>query len=435
MKEHALNGTRRSACAIRREDYELYHIQMPFLLRRDRRRAYLYRELEKEHPCFSDRCACDTTYRLKQGKLVAHVAVVDSLRLAQYHLQFPGRKLVLEEERKRIVFMEGKQKLFVPLSAVIVFVATLLFIYMSTRYVLGYQMFGKKNMGTKSKITSNQKDVGISNQQSDYEQSLAQTHTVQPEAICSELLQSIKKNDGTLSRFIYKRNSTETSGYTYEIQAAVSGCYPEQLSYVQSDAEEKIPVTITVSPITYENKIPFFSTNVSCDTGLYEYGTVTENSIARSVNLPALRNVILYSNATIDYEDSAAKQITFTATPDQFVLAAEALASFAKTNSLSFDEVSFSFEKRVDSGASVSKVKCTISISSAEEAHGSTILSLLARYGIKRQQRKEQTVKKALPTRSVAKINGEKIGQIVTADGRRVTYYRDANGKIKEVSE
>ncbi len=75
---------------IQKDDYDLYKILIPFNLHGNKRKKYINRELEKMHPGFSDLCVYDLKYTFGHKKLIANVAVMNALKLAEY--QFRSKK-------------------------------------------------------------------------------------------------------------------------------------------------------------------------------------------------------------------------------------------------------------------------------------------------------------------------------------------------------
>ena len=80
--------------AVKREHYELYNFNIPFILQKSKREKFLFRELEKCHPCFGQTSSVDSHLYLKKGTLFARVAVMDQVRLLEYQSKNPfGLKL------------------------------------------------------------------------------------------------------------------------------------------------------------------------------------------------------------------------------------------------------------------------------------------------------------------------------------------------------
>jgi len=90
---------------IRKTDYDSYGIPVPFgVLRKRQMKSFLRNELEKQHPCFSNRCCVDVKYSVKGKRIFADVVVMEKLGLAEYRKRFPGQSFVLEGNTRRKVF-------------------------------------------------------------------------------------------------------------------------------------------------------------------------------------------------------------------------------------------------------------------------------------------------------------------------------------------
>ena len=97
---------------ISKKDYERYSVRMPFrvfLSRPGSRKRFLFGELEKLHPCFSDECTFDSKLKLGKKGLVSDVVVMNSLKLSEYKTRFLGKRLFLEGNPEKCVF--GKNRI------------------------------------------------------------------------------------------------------------------------------------------------------------------------------------------------------------------------------------------------------------------------------------------------------------------------------------
>ena len=93
---------------ILKKDYECYSLRVPWKLSFGRRRKnFLFGELEKMHPCFSNECRFDSRLKLSKSGIKTDVVVMSGLKLAEYKARFPGKKLYLEENLSKSVFGFG----------------------------------------------------------------------------------------------------------------------------------------------------------------------------------------------------------------------------------------------------------------------------------------------------------------------------------------
>ena len=100
---------------VQKKDYESYSIAFPLKCALGRRRRkFLVKELEKRHPRFSTANCFDTKMTLSRGRLTADVVVMEKARLLEYKNLFPDKTLALESRERRSVF-KSDEKLLKPL--------------------------------------------------------------------------------------------------------------------------------------------------------------------------------------------------------------------------------------------------------------------------------------------------------------------------------
>ena len=114
---------------ICKKDYERYSVKMPFrvFLSRNRSRdRFLFGELEKLHPCFSDECTFDSKFKFGKKGLLSDVVVMNRLKLSEYKAQAFGNRLFLEENPEKSVFKKrGKPVVLIISMAALAFVCCL----------------------------------------------------------------------------------------------------------------------------------------------------------------------------------------------------------------------------------------------------------------------------------------------------------------------
>ena len=127
---------------IRKYDFERYEVLLPFLCASGRRkRNYLFGELEKMHPCFSDEFCFDLDFRrvTKKG-IYSDVFVINKRKLAEYEEKrcLQGAGFLLENQNgKRRFFVSGKMKSMLAgcTLCVLVAVTRIIFAAVGTRKV------------------------------------------------------------------------------------------------------------------------------------------------------------------------------------------------------------------------------------------------------------------------------------------------------------
>ena len=104
---------------LRKDDFEKYEIVLPFsAVLGKRRKKYLYSELEKMHPCFSDEFCFDTAVR-KIGKkgISTDVLVMSKRKLAEYEgkRNFSGTGFFAGKQKHRFFVNEKMRFIFLSL--------------------------------------------------------------------------------------------------------------------------------------------------------------------------------------------------------------------------------------------------------------------------------------------------------------------------------
>ncbi|MBO4532675.1 MAG: hypothetical protein J5726_03150 [Treponema sp.] len=99
------------------KDYDFYSFVFPLkAFPKAKRNKYIYSQLEKMHPCFSDSCCFDYKFRLEKKEVRADVIVMQKYTLAEYKNK---SKRIIIPERKGKVFFSGIKPLKVVTAAVL----------------------------------------------------------------------------------------------------------------------------------------------------------------------------------------------------------------------------------------------------------------------------------------------------------------------------
>ena len=69
---------------VRKNDYELYLMNIPWTLLGKKRKQYIRRELEKVHPCFGEQYSFDSKTCIRKGKIQTLIAVMDKVKILEY---------------------------------------------------------------------------------------------------------------------------------------------------------------------------------------------------------------------------------------------------------------------------------------------------------------------------------------------------------------
>ena len=405
--------------ALSNEDYELYRISLPLFQRRASRNAFISHELEKMHPCFSDRFTCDTKLRFEKGKLMARVTVIDKLRLAQYKLKFPGLLFIIEEKRKEYVFLSTKNKLLWCASIVFLLVAIsgAVFACRSNLMLHRQSALAKEGSGGEQTAPVQQKSPSL-------------------QEVCSALFAAVRSQGGSVMQCSLSTSQTHEKQLC-EMNATLSGCYPE--SMVTRMNELGVPSSaLIISPVSYSNKIPTFA--FACSIAETYTPAASEVLIdSQKVCAPlvyGLRNQLLSENAEIISEDSANGILSFQIAKNYFAPAVEKCESFLQKTSGHLSSIALEQNE--------TSISCSVTVSQDNGIFFEKTLSLFAScFADKRipspVERNETPLMKKngiKKTQQVTETNGEtvriKVGQITTADGTCLVYYKNAQGLIME---
>lgn len=112
------------------KDYDTYKISIPLKKIYPKQvKKYIFSELEKMHPCFSEKDAVDCKFSFGKKGVQANVTVLEALTLAGYKKSYPKAILCTNEGRK--VFLDNKQKKISIITALCVFLIFCSSLYLS----------------------------------------------------------------------------------------------------------------------------------------------------------------------------------------------------------------------------------------------------------------------------------------------------------------
>ena len=223
---------------IQKKDYERYSVRLPFrvfLSRRTNRSRYLFGQLEKLHPCFSDECTFDSKTRIGRKGLVSDVVVMNSLKLSEYKTRFLGKKLFLEGNPEKCVFKKKGVKAFI-FCGLLVFMALCAFFFTGIKGAEAAQ--GRSPVPEEKEVTTEEKNI-----------SSLQEGKV-PGELTDLFLTIIEGESAFLSELEWKCDGMNESFF-----ASVGYIHPERL--LKSGE-------IELSAVTYRDNLPFFTAKGKC---------------------------------------------------------------------------------------------------------------------------------------------------------------------------
>ena len=357
-------------------DYDFYTMKLPLsLIRRRKRAVFVRRELEKRHPQFSEKCCADTRFLFRRGKILAEVAVMDTLRLAEYRKKYPGRHLFLEGKPDRAVFIRHKGWKKGGLMATTALAALLL---LGRHYLIPHEAETEK--------------VEVA-------EAVADSMLLPPESLLLSVLSAVGKKGGRIASLAWQGGNCTFS---------VTGCHPEDIA------------SRTACSVSYANNEPRFELKlpVSYTSALLSGGD--QNF------LPQLRKVLLQNGVVILREEAGENDVSLTLFCSQQNLTA-ALKVCAEEA-----EVSHWHERalRLQSGENGCDLKVGFSTGSRFYENQSPF-QVLASYAwlFKPKVLKEKIIPRTVAAESISPRR-DKVGEIKRINGDVFAYYRMQDGSI-----
>lgn len=382
---------------VKQHDYEHYLIPLPMnALFGKKRKSYLFSELEKRHPCFSDEFCFDTRLRFEKRHLFFDVVVISKMKLVEYRRKLKKYSSgVRFENLKNRQWFDDKKKYLKVLSIFIV--------------LIGASLFLKFNHQRKNKVTTESKVP---------EQSIiiAPQNLPSVNEFCSKLLNVVFQNDGKINNFEWK-----TDGYKESINCAMKNVFPEQF-------EDFLDVT-DFSEIKYVNDIPNIS--FSGDKKLANENVFPKKNVEKYELYESIRKVLFRSGTRIISEKRNPYCISFYFSNGNGVL--EDLFNLLKTYDPGISKVTLSC-----SDDNVFFMEMTLSPVFANSE--GLDLSILNKYlGLFLNKEKIQKVqidyKKEIHKEKNNNQNLKKIGEVVYSDGGKTSFYKNELNKTIKIFE
>ena len=236
--------------SVKKDDYELYSFPMPFLLKKSRRKNYIAKKLEQLHPCFSDNCCYDAKYRLKKGKLIAAVAVMDKVKLAEYKTGGKRHLPLKFGEENKLEFFNSEKMLNISLALAIVFLATIL----SVSYAIHSKT--KAQAAKATKVSSS--TVAAKTEAESFDRAIQQ-NIVQAYKTLDDFLQSTRKSGGTIKNCSLIFLEDQNNEQAYKMNFSMKECFPQDFPTAEENAKESQRI---FSAVTYSNSKPEFSASL-----------------------------------------------------------------------------------------------------------------------------------------------------------------------------
>ncbi|MBQ7157871.1 MAG: hypothetical protein IJS09_00390 [Treponema sp.] len=356
-------------------DYDFYTMRLPLsVIRRRKRSVFVRRELERRHPQFSEKCCADTKYLFRRGKLMAEVAVMDTLRLAEYRKRFPDKRLFLEGKPDRAVFARRHGNLGKAIFMAVAGVCAL---------------FGWKYMKPQQEQTVTEEPVAVA----------AAAVLLTPEKLLASILSCISRKGGCVTALKWQAGNCTFS---------VTGCHPEDIA-----PDTACAVSYAHNEPRFELKMPVAYTNALLAGGDNQF-------------LPHVRNQLLKSGIVILREEAGAKDVSI----QMFCKherVSDALKICAEQSDLhQWHERAIQLQSN-DSGCDI-RLSFSAGARFYEELSPFQVIATYASVFVPKQQEEKIVPRNRRAEEMV--VSREKIGEIKRINGEIFSYYRLHDGSI-----
>lgn len=380
------------------EDCEIYKFKIPFIINKNKRNAFISKELEKEHPCFSNNCCFDTKYKFENKGLVAKIAVMNKVRLEQYKREFHKKNIIAQDNEK--YFVDKKQNIFTTISF---FCILIVFFSVSFCFIKNSQ--AEKMKKKEKMLKSNKKEQIAFFNKSLYE----------------NIFESIEEHNGKIEQFDFDmaQDTIKSNNHT---KIKLNNCFPEDIF---NSSANKLCYEINFSSVAYNKNKPNFTLEFT-DCKTYFFSNKEINANTESI-IHDVRNQIILNNGNVNFEDEKNNEIEFSIDNVQMKKLITNINSILKKLKYCCTKISIiSLEKTLNINLTIYKnqnIECF------------DMLEIISNY-IELFTLNRNTLKQSLT--NIVKVeneNNELIGKIKTAEGKIICYYKNKDGKIMEEEE
>ena len=414
------NAVEKNELIIKRSDFEKYQLVLPyrFLFGRSRQR-FIYSELEKMHPCFSDEFYFDSKIKgLSKKGAVSDVMVIHKYTLAEYETKRPvsgslfkrliGSGFFAESCKEGKIFVNKRIRI---MGSLITFLLVLAVLLLSTAFLSIFK-HSRKNPDIQMLPTADTEALVI----------VPANETDEKKAsICESFFSELRSGGGKLQFFQWK-----IDGFNEVFKSKILDLYPEQLSSVK------------VFDVIYENARPVIEISESRKLKPDEK-SFAEQTVNKAFNgeesFRSIRSLIFENGGKLKKESLNPYSVEFSCKKERAAAILSAIDECFCKNGKRTAFINISEEKgewNVSTGEMDFRMGDFASVIS---------LKLLADnfdlfYGTKeRKNDYKNDNPKTVKNKNIEKDYGVKIGEIKNADGKKVCFYKNAEGKILKIKE
>ena len=410
---------------LRESDYEKYQLVLPyrFLFGR-RRQRFIYSELEKMHPCFSDEFCFDSNVRKFSRKgLVSDVLVIHKFTLAEYETRrdASGNGFFVSFCKHHRFFKDGKVKQLFLVKALIV-VCVLFCVFFS---MAGSGFWRKQN--TQKEIIAEAEPVSVVEE------------TDNQRFLIEQLFSGMRRIGGRILVFRWECNANYES-----LDAKVKEAFPEDISSLELD-------DLNMGAVNYENGAPVIQFSV---LGRNTAGNIYSSQSGKGSGAQAVlagefyqrnRNILLNYEASLKTEKLAPYELHFICNEKVFRNIILGLAESCTGADMAVSSVSIN-ARDVDGMDGAGDFEISIGCAGSAALAGVDSLAVVGEnsdiFGeIKKSVpalpvSNRASEKKKITNSNKTEIPGaRKIGEIKNSDGKVIRFYKTSEGKIKKIME
>lgn len=397
---------------VRKNEYDRYLIPMPFSkLLGERKKKYIFSELEKRHPCFSNKFCFDSRFRLGKKGILSDVVVMDKGKYSAYRkkggIYFEG--LRFKRFRKDFFFI------MFPFFLLLFAVFVLLFKWNSAALTSSYDSLSELDL-----------DEGKNSAKNDSEIIGSDDFLVTSGGFVEELFECLKEANGKISVLTWKiRDKKEF------VSMQVKDMSPDELFKFKGNEHFEI------SPVSYEGAGNSFF--FSCEKGVFERGNERRENddfseteyLKEKSELPyqkEIRGLLLKDNCILIEEKYFPYSIRFKLGNLEVF---KSLGELLKSRNLAVKELRIQVEDSAffladvlfeemmdfDSGVDLQVLEGAWSIFDVSLKSSSV-------------EPKKIVEEKESRKKVLSEENLTKVGEVRYADGSGIVFYKDRNGKM-----
>lgn len=364
----------------RTQDYDFYSIPLPVkMLTKKKRDKYLYSELTKYHPCFTDSCCYDSKLTLSKRGFTADVVVMQKYMLAEYKGRNKQKSVHIKECRFFPFFYSGT------ISGGWLF---MILVILAVSAAAGIITAG----------FIEQEEIVLPEQAEE---------ALPTDSIAEKLLAHITKEGGIISSLFWRME-----GFSERLEVCVDSLYPETLAAVFPQAD--------FSTIAFNDKNPSFTVNLENKLSQTQ---IIQTSGAGSLQT-SLRIFLMENEAQIIEESVKPYAITFIVPAKEEGQAEKILGkilSFIIENELPLSSLRLNCENN--------SLNVALSFSQGRTVFLDRICNAVnnSHFRILREEKLPVISKPVVRTEKESEV---KIGRLIKEDGSIVEFFKNEAGKI-----